>query len=533
MVAYSYKSPAYNSPSTKSEQSSSRGKNRIYQAFEKTIELDELSIPATESPNSANLENTMSLQYPIIKINDYMLSKNEIISMEIDCHEFIPKISLKCMFIHRTILSKEMPKDGDIISIAIRNKSDTLKPIRNDYVITSVVVGSNTTQAEAPIIMTFYGVLFLPYSLSSENNLSFEGTSINTIKEIAKKTGLGFATNEDDTDDNQPWINTKDTAIKFIQKITERSWRDEKSFYDIWIDVYYNLNFININKILLSAEDEVDPGAWLNNIDKEHTFGNNLDQNKTIEAPKVFSNYDNFRTSSFYIISWRPINRSTIITYEVGSKMECNLFEHNKNVYANNDSKKYWSFLMDPVYDEEKTSKYILLRGRAHQREDMRGEDQARANYSYPEIYVKKPWMGVQYTISEYEKNTNRRDGNHHKNYHRAKIQNVINNKELEKLNVEIEVNGINLNFIKGEKAPVVLISKDNLENLIINPNSGNQDRLEQFYSGWFYIKGFNIRYTKANDDSIMSNFTQKFTLTRREWPPPIAVDGLPKNENN
>ena len=30
-----------------------------------------------------------------------------------------------------------------------------------------------------------------------------------------------------------------------------------------------------------------------------------------------------------------------------------------------------------------------------------------------------------------------------------------------------------------------------------------------------------------------MSNFSQTFFLTRREWPPPIAVDGLPNNENN
>jgi hypothetical protein len=67
----------------------------------------------------------------------------------------------------------------------------------------------------------------------------------------------------------------------------------------------------------------------------------------------------------------------------------------------------------------------------------------------------------------------------------------------------------------------------------MVSPESGDLDILEQFYSGWFYVSGFIIKYSQANGESIMSNFTQDFVLTRREWPPPIAVDGLPENENN
>ena len=64
-------------------------------------------------------------------------------------------------------------------------------------------------------------------------------------------------------------------------------------------------------------------------------------------------------------------------------------------------------------------------------------------------------------------------------------------------------------------------------------PEAGDLDVLEEFYSGWFYIKGFKIVYNKPTDDSFVSNFTQTFVLTRREWPPPISVDAINPNENN
>ena len=88
------------------------------------------------------------------------------------------------------------------------------------------------------------------------------------------------------------------------------------------------------------------------------------------------------------------------------------------------------------------------------------------------------------------------------------------------------------MNIIKGDKLPVVLIKKNPIEGTLINKNTGGMDFLEQFYSGWFYVKGFKIKYNKnIKSGSLMSNYTQNFVLTRREWPPPIAVDGLSANE--
>lgn len=536
MGTYQFNGPTKDSPSQSTSNSSS-AKYRIYQVFESEIMLDELSLPSNPPPSeeesAGQIESVASLQHPLIKINDYILNDVEIRKMVINSTGFVPEIMLKVEFIHQTFLTKELPKDGDIISVAIKNKNNILKLIRADFVITGVQSGENTTQAVGPVTMIFYGSLFIPWLLNGTYSFSHEGTSFEAFKALAKKLQLGFATNEDNTNDKQVWISSHTPLSNFINDTIQCSYKDDESFYKAWIDIYYNLNFVNVNKQLMSSEDEVDTGALLNNIDKDYTYGEKTDESEVIESPKVFSNYDAFRTSSFYIITWKPINRSTQITYEVGTKVLCNMFEHNEKLFKTADSKKYWNIPLEPTYDPAKLNQYILLRGRATQNPDMKGKDLTKANYSFPEINEYNAWTGIQYTISNPDDDNLQWDGNHHSNYQKARVQNLINNKELDKLNLLITVNGMNANLIKGDKVPVVLVKKDPVENQLVSPESAGSDLLEQFYSGWFYVKGFNIIYDKENAGSVMSNFRQEFILTRREWPPPVPVEPIPQNENN
>lgn len=502
--------------------------NRIVTSFEKTIELDELSLPGVQDgKKTQKTEDVMSVEFPVIKINDYIFNRDEIVSISIDSTEFLPTITLSVISLNQVFLSREMPKDGDIISIGIRSKNDVLKMVRNDYVITGVHVQPNLTVQKSPVQMTFYGELFIPGLKSQKNDFSFEGTSMRALQDFAKKFGLGFATNEDDTNDKQIWLKANIAGHIYVDNVVQRSYRDEKSFYKCWIDVYYNLNFVNINKQMISAETESDLASLVSNLDKNWNYGAESAPEKTNLTIKVFSNYASFRTTPFYINTWRPFNRSSLITFEIGTKMTCEMFEHNKNLYENSEKPKYWAITVDPIYDENKTNKTILLRGRAAYVPDEKNKDLKRANYSYPELYEKFPWLGVQYTISNPDADNLQWDGNHHKNYQLARVQNLINNKELDKLNLHVEVNGANLNIIRGDKMPVILIKTDAVENMKINPDSNFNDALDLFYSGWYLVKGFTLTWIGKNKGSIMSNFTQEFILTRREWPAPIPVQPI------
>jgi len=526
---YVFKPPNTDTSAPPVPTAKSNEKFRIYQKFKHDIQLDELSFETNAETPEHNVENIFSVEVPLIKINDYILNKEEIDSLIIDSTDFIPKIALTCTFMHNTFAIKEMPKDGDIISIAIRNKSDSLKILRNDYVITGMSSSKNSVNDIYPTSLTFFGDLFIPGLSANKVNLSYNGTSFEAMKDLATKLKLGFATNEDNTNDKQIWLSGSSSLVEYIENTISRSWRDETSFYNIWIDIYYNLNFVNINKQLIGGEDEVDIAVWIDNIDKDFAWGEINNTNQPRLTSKVFSNYDNFQASSFYINKWKPNNNATKISFQMGTVLTGNIFEHNRNLFANDEAEKLWSIPIEPTYDPEKVDNHILLRGRATQNPELRGNDLAKANYSYPDIYENNTYMGIQYTISNPDVDLSQRDGNHHRNYYRAVIQNAMNNKELGKLNVEISVTGLNLNIIKGDKVPIVLIKKDKIENQILDPLINGRDMLDRFYSGWYLVKGFKLLYNKKNDKSFMSNFSQSFILTRREWPSPVAVNPIEK----
>jgi len=507
--------------------SSNQAKFRIFSGFDATIELDELSIPGQETDKNQKPENVVSVEYPLVKVNNYIFSRDEILNFEITCEEFLPTISLELGFIDNLFLSKEMPKDGDLVSIAIRNRSDTLKIIRNDYVITSVHVMPSQTQTKAPIIMTLYGELFVPGLKSQKGDYAFDGTVFEAMQDVARRHKLGFATNEDNTDDKQVWLKANIAGDLYINHLVERAWKDQQSFYACWIDVYYKLNFINLNKQLLSAESEIDVAALISNMDVNTNYKVDMSDKATEITPKLFSNITQFRGTPFFINTWRPKNRSTNITFLLGTRMDCEMFEHNQFLYQTEGSQNYWAIPVEPMYDKDKLKNMIIFRGRTSYVDSSTNTDLKLANHPYVGVYEKYPWLGVQYTASDTTIPHIQRDGNHHRNYQLSKVNNLMNNSELDKMNVEINVNGNNFNILRGDKVPVLIIRTDAVDNLRVNPKNNFTDQADLFFSGWYIIKGFSLSWSSDGNDEVISNFVHSLTLTRREWPAPIPIEAI------
>lgn len=505
-------------------------KYQIYQTeIKPTIELDEVRLDDIETRKIPHrTQDMLSIEIPLIRINDHIFNRDEIADMTIDCTGFLPMITLSVNFLSQGFLTKQMPKDGDIISIVIRNESNVLRMIRNDYVITSVHVNKNLTETKTPVIMTFYGELFIPGLRSQSNDFSFEGTTYEALQDFAKRYGLGFASNESNTSDKQIWLKANMSGEAYVYSIVSKAYKDQTSFYNCWIDVYYNLNFINVNKQLLSIEESVDITALTSSFLKNWNYGVNtaVSEDDALQIPKVFSNYPSHRTTSFFVNSWWPINRSSDITFTLGAKTVCEMFEHNVNVYSNPNAPKYWKIEKEPMYDKNKASYMWLPRGRTPDTSSNSDDNSMkRANYSnYAELYQKMPWLGIQYTVSNSDDSNLQWDGNHHKNYQLARIQNLINNKELDKINVYIQVDGVNLGVIRGDKLPLILFKTNDPENVKLLSEGTMPNLIELLYSGWFYVKGFKITWTSESRQSIISPFTHEFVLTRREWPAPVPV---------
>jgi len=519
---YQYKPPVRPAPPPEKPKEPELNE-QIRQLSESEIVLDEMSIKQTDGTDNTTkhkIEDALSIEYPFISINGYVFKREEILSLEIDSTKKLPEITYSCQFSDEQFFTKFMPKDGDILSVMIRSKSGLLKSIRNDYVITGVIPVKKNNKGNNVLSLTLFGELFIPGLDSFQGTKAYKNTTFNVFKQIAKDLALGFSTNETETDDYQIWYKTN-TPREFMNETIKNSWKDENSFYDWWIDIYYNLNFINVQIQLLKSEDKIDEAALIHNIHKESWHGN--DDETTKATVKVFSNYYSFKNTSFFIGSWRPINRSSKLTFDYGTTLTTSFFEHNSNLYKN-DEQKHWPIDIAPAYDEDKLKNHILLRGRATFNQDEQKDELAKANYNYNEIYKKNTWTGIQYTISNSDEDHENWNGNHHKNYKRAEANNLINKVELEKLILELNVNGLNLNVIRGDKMPIALIKNDIAEAMMITEDADSANILDNFYSGWFYIKGLKIKYSFFDNEEYTNNFSQNFIITRREWPVPEPI---------
>ena len=535
MSGYTWQNDNNTTPNN-TNNSNTKEKNicRIYTDpdIEKKIILDEMSIPMSVAQNSYdgemyNVKNAAGIDYPLICINNIFLTDREIDYLEIKSNSLIPTISLTISPTNNTLINREIIKDGDIISVFIRTTTDIITPLRCDFIINSCKIYGyeiNAQGSQGSIILR--GELFIPGIHSSRDNLYIAGNSKSALKEIAKKLGIGFAFNdEEETNDKQLWFSYKEKVEDFINNITKHIWKDEQRFFKVWIDLYYNLNFINVNKCLMSDDDiDITATSAVNSMQSTNPIDTS-EENAIIEG-KLLSNFYNNRTSPFYILDIAPKNNSSSITSEVGSNIINQMFIHNQNYY-NQGGNPYIELSNIQMYDPNKKEDTIIFRGRNEYKKDKSiNEDMSYSAINTDDINTHTEWRGIQYTISDVDANNDstKWSGNVNVNYNRAETHNYINNKELDKMYIEVTLRGACLQIMRGEKVPVLIIYRDILDNITVSENEKNIG-INKFYSGYYFVDDIKITYSHDDDTLFQSKFNTKLTLKRREWPVPVDYE--------
>lgn len=492
--------------------------------IKKDIRFDELSLSENggTSTNGGSQLNTVGNDYPIIRINDMVLGKDDIQSMLISSKGFLPTIELSLKFANTALISKNMPKDGDMISVFVRTNTSAINYLRNDFIINHV--DSNISSKSANNTVFLRGELFIEGFTSNNNTFGIIGTSKDVMKEIAKKFKMGFAYNDaDDMDDLQNWLCCFSSPQVFIEDVTRHSWKNNMSFFKSWVDLYYNLCFVNVNKFLSSdenPEDEIDLTFFSSTVALNDLTSSNDKPDNAKPFLKVFSNFDSFKGSSFYISKWHPVNRSNSLSS--GYSNIIHSFTHNQNVYIENKDNCEDTLIVNPVYDTSKLDSYIILRGRAKYDENANPDnEQARVNYSMQNTYINHIWSGVEYKMDKDENSSsnNTWSGNVHHNYHNAAYQNEINDIELNKLYIEVVCDGLCLQVMRGERVPVFLKYNTPLDKNISPDDPG----FNRFYSGYYIVDSIEYKYN-GKVKTGYSPFSTIMSLKRREWPTPEAI---------
>ena len=469
--------------------------------FKPTIELEELSVAdITHGTNEFKDETEYKPDenegkyWPIVEVNGVQFNGNSIERFTLDLEGFVPTISLRVRQTTQELTSEKMPVDGNIIKLFIRSDSPAIKPIRIDFLITETSVPQTVNTPElAGASISLQGRMNIPH-LYDEVNFSEEGTSIEVLQKVAKELGLGFSSNVTETDDNMKWVCSYKTREQFMKDVVDASWLNENSFFTVFIDPYYYLNFVEVNAQLTECDQPMKGDIMSMFMEaeaqSEHENGTQY---------KILSNMPPMISSNYGIKEYKPINEASNIAKTYGYKYKLKFFD-----YA---SMQPVEFEIEPLMSENAAKDKQVMKGRP-------GDD------SYKD-QVKTNFLGIQYP------------DNMHEMYYYAKAHNMMNLLETQKMGMRVKLNNYNLNFIKYDVVPVLITlgaTDPNAAERVTkydeekpeDSKDGSEDpvkrtpAIDKFYSGTYMIRGFKIKY-----DESKGEMEEEMLLSKREWAPP------------
>jgi len=477
------------------------------------IVLDELGVPNrsgnVESPDTFLRdadEKEWGYYRPVVFINGYFAEKF-LIDFNLDLNQILPTLRFKFYTGNSSFVNLNYPKDGDIVSIYIRSNVPGYKPVRMDFNILSVDSGLSTKSEGDMITFSILAECRIPGFYSEVCKAYRNKTSYQTLLDVSQELNLGFATNDPNMDDQMTWICPNISYYNFIRDVSLSSYKDDRSFYATWVDLYYNLNFVNINN-QLEAEDVVQmvkavPGSSTGKANDALFPGIDL---IPAEIPLLVTNTPDLFGYPFFISAYTLLSEAGNVTNDMGYIQFVQFYDENAQ-YENFPSEKYVSYSIEATTTDNVQENMVLQRGRAPEDEYLKE--------------VKKKWMGILFSGPE---------GQVHPNYFQARAQNPLNLSDVTKFTLQIETGSYFPGFYRGQVVPVAIYVTESGPRMDNTGKSSDQMSQAQrgivkdeFLSGQYVLMGFSVCW------SSNKGFYQILNLCKREWILNSAGKSIPK----
>lgn len=485
-----------------------------------------------EEGGDRQTKSIASLQ-PYLKISNYDFTDTDIELFELKLDGKMPTI--KCRVVDRKKLfdSEFYPRDGDCVTVFLNSKNnDTFKTIHMDFELSEIKMNSSSPN-ETPTI-SFNGRVKIPNIFAEVCKHYDIGPSIDHMELIAKDLKLGLATNIAESDDNQtriqPWVD----YVTFINDVVSGAHVSEESFTTWYIDQFYYLNYIDINRIFDSESPPLGEIQANFTAFKESMAENAKDPETgdNLVAPLMLTNDFTMKMSTMYIEEYKIVNNAAYISAINGYGRKILYYDDNGA-----DGTKRIELQVEPFVSKSMPDSDEPLRGSRRDKEDRTKTE------------LKHKWFGRQDCGEDGL-------GNTHPNALYAQLVDHQNQAEVEKMKVIVKLGSFNPSLYKYQKIPIMIYDTDpkttktraafkeaaatvgTLNESLTRKDEdgknaevksdGNPDMvLNHMLSGYYIIQNINYKYKKDTNRMV-----QELTLIRREWPGK-AVDVSAQLENS
>jgi hypothetical protein len=442
---------------------------------------------------------------PFVKINSQIVTNIQY--MTIDETGFIPTVSLTFIDDVGEFSGVYFPKTDLVMSLYLKSPNSKLKPIRIDFLINSVktIPPKFTGKGTSLVKGTTYivrGEMFIP-KLYNNNIRSYpKTTSKEVLQKVCEGLDLGFAENINDPSDSMTWINYNQSSAEFIKQVAQHIYQDDDSFFSVFIDKYYYLNYLEVNEQLKIGDASKTFITETNAL----TIGLNSDLRDSPELAELEEETIlNYLTTEYqyskqpnFITELNIISEQGDILKKLGYQKSIFYYDH---LISGEPREKFIDFFMEPLKTPERERNQFLIPNQ---------EDLANSNTA--------KWMGIDY-------------GNEHPQWNAARLLNSINLKELDKIKLKVRLNKINFQVSRGFTIPIYITVKQAEELFSSGTSETELDEVEELdpgqytadsqLSGYYYVSGAKYHYDPASASGL---YTELF-LSRREWQPSKNIE--------
>jgi hypothetical protein len=454
----------------------------IKKIFDRTITVEDI---AYKSPESGSVEESRMAndtgRDPVVWYNGYQIDYKDIDVLTIDNNSFIPTLYLSFTDGSNIIKDRGFPLDDTVISIFIKSsKPDTLMPVRMDFKITSFKPNVSVKKESTVISYTLKGLLNVD-TLFLQKQRSFKQlTSFKVFETISKEAGLGFMSNIEDSNDKMNWINIGNNLIQWLQEVNSMAYISEESFTHTYIDMYYNLNFIDVEVQLRESADNsigvVNHGGYNKALQRDIPK-----ENKEPEK-LALTNVKSANSSESYFSDYKIDFNSFEVSFVNGYRRNIYLYDVRGNWSGR--AGKFNTFVLDSITTPGVENEAIILKG-------------SPKNPDFYKNHETLEWVG-KLDID-----------NMHANLTYAKSQNSYNHDAINKLSCTLTLPNPNFNLYRYQKITV------NFSDSNSTPSAENSTESSTYFnkslSGEWLIIGISFKY------SAKGGKHQIVTLVKRE----------------
>lgn len=488
--------------------------SHIFTILEPSIKLDEMKVNNAGERESGDGVSSAGggADQPYIKVNDFVFERNDVLSFNLNLNGRYPELTMKIVDTQDYFSVDRFPRDGDLLNLRIElDSAGTYKDIRMDFNILEFRGSpvSSFEKLEQGAMYTVRAIAKIPGMYTDECKSYGENTSLEHIKAMATDLKLGVATNISGTDDLMRRFCAYQTKLETIADTVLHSYINDSAFQTYCIDPYYYINFVDLQKVFNSASD-VDIHELITTFNFAERGNDPKTGDGEIEGQLMLTNHHLTRGYNTHIGKYNLVNNSTKIALENGYKRKMQYFDVDDNEF------NLVEFDVESLTSDNLSDREEPLKGRRNSEVD---------EYK---THIKQKYVGIQ-------------SDNTHFNYKFAAINNIQNVVELDKLYLEVELEGLNPAIYKYMKVPVTIYNYSQQANKITEERNADaadkgfdnivdnlkgdptkkEDKdvfdtaftLDEFLTAHYVVMGIQYKYNPS------TGYTQVLKLARREWP--------------